>query len=120
MLNTRTGDCPTWDSLVGKPITKGALCQYEGIKHMAVQGQTVSVVYPPNMQGVESLWRPYTDSSDKEWIYNEYVEVGWRRSVTSGTEEDAVTQWYTCTADAGDNLYSPELVPAIWTRDETV
>ncbi len=114
VLDMRVTDCPTWDSLVGKTITQGTLCQYDGVKYMAVQGQTVSAVYPPNMKGVESLWRPYTDSSDKSWIYNEYVEIGWRRSVTTGTDDEPVTTWYECTAAAGDNLYSPELVPAIW------
>lgn len=48
----------------------------------------------------------------KEWVYNETVSIGDRRWTNVNGEKIL----YEVYAAAGDNLYSPDKVPAIWKR----
>ncbi len=97
---------PDWSDLVGTSITAGTVCVYEDIKYLVLQSVTPIESQPPSMTGMLAIYKPYRDSGVYEWLYGEYVEIGWVRTYNDIS--------YQAIQDPGANIYSPDLVPAVW------
>jgi len=60
---------------------------------------------------LEAVYKPYTDAELKDWIYNEYVKVGWqRRDATNGNAYEV----YNTPDVLMNNFYPPHQNPANW------
>ena len=108
ILDIPTDMCPQWVS--GLVIPAKAVVQYKGVKYYCATGATAQAHFPPDGQGLEAVYKPYTDSECKEWIYNEYVESGWKRTYSGKTYE----VYNTGGGALLNNLYTPNLNPANW------
>ncbi len=96
----------------GVQLGAGRVVLHEGVKYLVLQAVATLESQLPSDTGMLAVYKPYTDASCKEWIYGEYVESGWQRVF------DGVT--YTAIQDAGANIFSPDLVPAIWEAESEV
>ncbi len=97
---------PNWEDLVGTSVPAGTVCAHEGVKYLVAQAVTPIESQAPGDEGMLAVYKPYRDGDVYPWLYGEYIEIGWQRSVG-----DVV---YTAIQDPGANIYSPELVPAVW------
>jgi len=101
--------CPEWT--VGMVIPSKAVVQYKGIKYYCATGATAQAHFPPDGQGLEAVYKPYTDKELKNWIYNEYVESGWQRIDPNGNTYEV----YNVGGGAlMNNLWQPSALPANW------
>lgn len=99
-----------FEDVIGKLLPIGTVVTYNNIKYLVMQSVTPIETQPPNATGMLALYKPYRDNNEYEWLYGEYVEVDWIRTVT--TEE--TTTRYKAIQDPNANIYSPELVPSVW------
>ena len=100
--------CPEW--AVGMVIPAKSVVSYKGVKYYCATGATAQAHFPPDGQGLEAVYKPYTDASLKEWIYNEYVESGWQRI-------DGGKMYEVYNVGGGalmNNLWKPSALPANW------
>ncbi len=96
-------------------LKQGQVVQYNGIKYLVMQDITqVLSSQKPSDEGMLAIYKPYRDSKEYEWLYGEYVEIGWIRTVTKEVDGEIVITKYVAIQGVGANIYSPELVPAIW------
>ena len=86
----------------------GRLLSYKGIKYLTVQEATAQAHYPPDMPNgaMLSVYKPYQGKHGYNWLYGEYIEVGFTRY------EDGVL--YRAYQDPGANIFPPSQVPAVW------
>lgn len=94
------------DWQAGVTLSAGQLVLYGGVKYLVLQAVTTLESQLPSDTGMLAIYKPYTDSTLKDWIYGEYVEIGWQRMY------DGLV--YTAIQDAGANVHTPDLVPAVW------
>ncbi len=97
---------PRWADLVGTLVNAGTVVVDNGIKYLTMQAVTPVASQPPSTTGMLAVYKPYRDGDVYPWLYGEYVQQGWRRTVGDVT--------YTAIQDPGANIYSPEQVPAVW------
>ncbi len=114
LINVRISDCPEWQNFIGEGLSKGRVVLHNDIKYLIVQDVTsVLESQPPNTEGMLSIYKPYRDSNEYEWLYGEYVEVGWIRYIVD--ESNNIIR-YEAIQNPNANIYSPETVPAIWSQ----
>lgn len=107
ILDTYTGYCPLWEEYLGKSLTGGMVVVLNDVKYLVMQDiATVLESQAPDDEGMLALYKPYRDSGVYEWLYGEYVEIGWVRTYNGVS--------YTAIQDPNANIYSPDLVPAVW------
>lgn len=94
------------DWSAGVSLTAGQLVTHDGVKYLVLQDVATLDSQLPSDAGMLAMYKPYTDATLKGWIYGEYVEIGWQRMYNGVV--------YTTIQDAGANIYSPDLVPAVW------
>ncbi len=112
LINIRTSDCPLWESYIGLSLNQGQVVLYNNIKYLTMQAVAVVLEgQSPSDTGMLAIYKPYRDSGKYEWLYGEYIEIGWVRYVT---DEDGNVTRYRAIQDPNANIYSPELVPGIW------
>ena len=126
IVNIRITDCPKWqdyiyrepiegEEVVNKSLEKGMIVEHQGVKYLVMQKiATVLESQLPNATGMLALYKPYRDSEEYEWLYGEYVEIGWVRYTVKGTEQEPIVTRYKAIQEPNANIYSPELVPAVW------
>lgn len=105
---------PQFNDCIGKLLTQGQVISHNGIKYKVMQSVTPIESQPPNATGMLAIYKPYRDDEEYEWLYGEYVEIGWIRYTITGTEEEPIINRYKAIQDPNANIYSPELIPAIW------
>jgi hypothetical protein len=97
--------------VVGMVIPAKSVVQYNGIKWYCATGATAQAHQPPGGAGMDAVYKPYTDSNLKPWIYNEYVESGWQRIDPNGKTYEV----YNVGGGALiNNLWPPSALPANW------
>ncbi len=116
LLEIRTSDCPLWSDYIGLSLKQGQVVLLNNIKYLVMQAVAVVIEsQSPSNTGMLAIYKPYRDSGTYEWLYGEYVEVGWIRTVTT----DTTISSYKAIQDTGANIHSPELVPSVWELVET-
>ncbi len=105
-------DCITnFNDVIGTLLPQGTILYHNGIKYLTIQPITPLASQTPDSIGMLAHYKPYRDGQEYEWLYGEYVEIGWVRYVT---DEDGNVTRYRAVQDPNANIYSPELVPGIW------
>ena len=99
--------CPEWKA--GMVIAAKSVVSYNGVKYYCPNGATAQAHFLPDGIGLEAVYKPYTDASLKNWIYNEYVEAGWQRIDPNGKTYEV----YNCTVLL-NNLWQPSQLAANW------
>lgn len=96
-----------WSDYIGESLEEGAVVSKYEVKYKVMNKiDKVLEIQPPDGDGMLALYKPYRDDGLYEWLYGEYVEVGWQR-----VWNDVI---YTAIQDPNANIYNPDLVPAVW------
>lgn len=100
--------CQQWADVIGETLTMGALVVKNGTKYHVMQTHTAQEIYPPDGEGVLSLYQAYRGAQSQVWVYGEYSEVGYIRiDPDTGLE-------YVAIQDPVANIYAPSEVPSVW------
>lgn len=106
IVNIRNTDCPLWSDSIGGMLELGQIVMHNNIKYLVMQTVYPNETQTPDGLGMLAIYKPYTDGELKEWIYGEYVEIGWQR-----IDGNAI---YQAIQDPNTNDHRPSETPAIW------
>ncbi len=107
ILSIYEGYCPLWSDYIGQSLEAGMVVAKDGVKYLVVNNiDTVLESQSPDLEGLLALYKPFRDSATYQWLYGEYVEIGWVRTYGGLS--------YTAIQDPNANISSPDLAPAVW------
>lgn len=95
-----------FNDLIGTLVKQGAIIKYEDIKYLVMQSVTPIESQLPSNTGMLAIYKPYREKGVYEWLYGEYCVIGDIRTYNGVT--------YVAVQDPNTNIYTPNLVPAIW------
>lgn len=110
LVSVPTSYLPQWADVIGTSLEANSLVALYDIKYLVLQKVTAQEHQAPNSDGMLAIYKPYRTTGVYEWLYGEYCVKGDVRTVGDDS--------YEAIQDPGANIYSPELVPAVWVKVE--
>lgn len=107
-LSDETSGYEEWSTYIDKLLVEGTIVSYNGIDYRVMQDVYPNLTQTPDSDGMLAIYMIYRGSDTYEWLYGEYVEVGWIRT------EDGVE--YIAIQYPNMNTCSPSTVASVWAK----